>query len=64
MKRADLERHLRKNGCEVKREGGKHCFWWHPESKLTASVPRHNEIKNWTAIGICQGLKIPPPEKY
>jgi mRNA interferase HicA len=59
MKRADLERHLRRHGCELLREGGKHSYWINPANGKRAPVPRHNEIKNTTANGICRQLSIP-----
>lgn len=46
MKLNDLERHLRKNGCVKKREGGNHTIWENPSNKKISPVPRHNEIKN------------------
>lgn len=58
MKRVDLERHLRRHGCELLREGGKHSFWINPVTGQRASVPRHTEIKNMTANGICRQLGI------
>lgn len=61
MKRLDLERHLRKYGCCLKREGGKHTVWENPSNNESTTVPRHNEIKNSTAKEICKQLDIPLP---
>jgi predicted RNA binding protein YcfA (HicA-like mRNA interferase family) len=61
MKLQDLERHLRNNGCEFYREGGAHSIWWNPQNKKMTSVPRHREIKEGTARGICGQLEIPKP---
>lgn len=63
MKLADLEKHLREHGCEVRRDTGKHTFWWNPATRSAAPVPRHKEIKNPTAWGICHALDIPVPAK-
>ncbi|MGI8604602.1 MAG: type II toxin-antitoxin system HicA family toxin [Verrucomicrobiales bacterium] len=59
MKLADLERHLRSRGCELYREGSKHSIWWNRVTRKTASVPRHREIKEFTARAICRQLEVP-----
>ena len=59
MKRTDLERHLRQNGCELLREGGKHSFWINPANGQRTAVPRHTEIKDRTANRICRQVGIP-----
>ncbi len=61
MKRADLERHLRRNGCEFYREGGAHSIWFNPANRKISSIPRHREIKENTARLICKQLEIPRP---
>ena len=61
MKLADLERHLHAHGCALYREGSRHSVWWNPATRKTAAVPRHREIKNPTAWGICKALEIPEP---
>ena len=61
MKRADLERHLRTQGCELFREGGKHSVWWNPRNRKTASIPRHREVKNFTARAVCRQLDVADP---
>ena len=48
----------------MKRDTGKHTIWWNPAAQCGAAVPRHKEIKNFTAKGICQGLDIPEPAAY
>lgn len=30
VKRSDLVRHLRAQGCELLREGSRHSWWWNP----------------------------------
>ena len=61
MKLADLERHLRREGCAFYREGGGHTIWINPNNRKIASVPRHREIKEFTARAICKQLEIARP---
>jgi predicted RNA binding protein YcfA (HicA-like mRNA interferase family) len=61
VKLADLERHLRSHGCELYREGSKHSIWWNPAKRKTTSVPRHRELKEFTARAICRQLEVPIP---
>jgi len=61
MKLRDLERHLRRQGCVFFREGGAHTVWLNPSNRKITSVPRHREIKEGTARGICKQLEIPRP---
>jgi predicted RNA binding protein YcfA (HicA-like mRNA interferase family) len=61
MKLADLERHLRQQGCVVLREGGAHTVWFNPQRRKITSVPRHREIKEGTVRAICKQLEIPYP---
>ena len=59
MKLRRLIKHLRENGCEFIREGGKHSWWGNPERSTRAAVPRHREIPNILAQEICKELEIP-----
>lgn len=59
MKRNALLRHLRKNGCFLKREGGSHSLWTNPLTGVTEAVPRHNEIPDRLAKKICKELSAP-----
>lgn len=59
MKRRRLIRHLRKNGCNLVREGRKHSWWGNSEQGTRAAVPRHTEISNDLAKEICKELEIP-----
>jgi mRNA interferase HicA len=43
MKRGELLRHLRDNGCELLREGARHSWWHNPSQNKRSSVPRHTE---------------------
>ena len=60
MKRSQLVKHLRNNGCVLVREGGRHSWWSNPEQNRRSSVPRHNEIRDQLARKICKDLGIPP----
>ncbi len=46
MKRGDLLRELSAQGCQLKRNGGRHDIWQNPINGKTAPIPRHNEIPN------------------
>jgi mRNA interferase HicA len=61
LKLADLIRHLRRHGCLLKRDTGKHTIWWNPAKVCSSAVPRHKEIKEFTARAICDALEIPRP---
>jgi mRNA interferase HicA len=58
MKRTQLLKHLRKNGCIFIREGGSHSWWGNPNESRRSSVPRHSEIKDHLARKICKDLGI------
>ena len=60
MKRGDLIRYLRENGCEFVREGSRHSWWCNPGHNKRSAVPRHNEVDNDLARKICKDLGIPP----
>lgn len=62
MKRSDLLAHLASYGCTLEREGGSHSIWKNPASGEIQAVPRHNEIKKFTAKSICRKLSIPVPK--
>lgn len=59
MKRGDLIRHLKHQGCELLREGSNHSWWWNPHQNKRSSIPRHNEIDDNLARKICKDLEIP-----
>ncbi|MDE2812281.1 MAG: type II toxin-antitoxin system HicA family toxin [Gemmatimonadota bacterium] len=59
MKRGALLRHLRRNGCYLKREGSAHSLWCNPATGAVEAVPRHVEIPNRLAKKICKALSIP-----
>lgn len=58
MKRKDLLRHLRDEGCVLSREGAKHSVFFNKESRTTSTVPRHAEIKDFLVKKICRDLGI------
>jgi mRNA interferase HicA len=62
MKREALLRHLRRHGCELAREGGRHSWWHNPAQNKRSAVPRHNEIDNDLARKICRDLGIAKPK--
>jgi len=59
VKRGRLLRHLRKNGCQLKREGRSHSIWINPNTGAVETVPRHSEVANRLAAKICRGLGVP-----
>jgi len=59
MKRESLLRHLRRHGCQLKREGRAHSLWHNPVTGAVETVPRHTEIPNLLARKICRGLGLP-----
>ena len=61
MKRVNLVRHLVAHGCYLDREGARHSIYRNPANGLCAAVPRHREIKDHLARGICDELQIPRP---
>ncbi len=61
MKREDLLRHLRINGCYLKREGGSHSLWVNSANGAMQAVPRHSEIAEMLAKSICKRLGLPVP---
>jgi mRNA interferase HicA len=58
VKRRDLLRRLRENGCQLVREGAEHSIWENPTNGRRASVPRHREIAEYTALRILHHLGI------
>ena len=59
MKRTEFLQHLRKNGCELLREGRRHSWWYNPGQNRRSAVPRHTEIENNLARKICKDLGVP-----
>jgi len=59
MKRRALLKHLRRNGCYLKQEGGSHSLWCNPRTGWIEAVPRHTEVANRLAHKVCKQLSIP-----
>jgi mRNA interferase HicA len=60
MKRKELLKYLRSQGCEFIREGARHSWWYNSSLNRRSAVPRHNEIRDILAKKICKDLGIPP----
>jgi len=60
MKRKELLKYLRSQGCEFIREGGRHSWWYNPTLNRRSAIPRHSEIRDILAKKICKDLGIPP----
>lgn len=58
MKRKEFIKHLKSQGCEFLREGGRHSWWYNPVQNRRSAVPRHNEIKDILARKICKDMGI------
>ncbi|HDR52216.1 MAG TPA: addiction module toxin, HicA family [Mariniphaga anaerophila] len=56
MKRTKLIKHLSKNGCVLLREGKKHSY--NPMAGKISAIPRHFDIKQFTAEKICKDLEV------
>lgn len=61
MKLKDLVKHLERNRCVFRREGGNHTIYKNLANGIMTSVPRHREIKENLVKKICDDLGIPRP---
>ena len=61
MKRRDLVRHLKKQGCRQSREGGRHTVFTNPTTGRSSSIPRHRELNEFLVKKICKDLDVPAP---
>lgn len=61
MKRVDLVRHLKAEGCRLLRDRGKHAVYFNPANNQVTTVPRHREINEFLSRKICRDLAIPEP---
>jgi len=59
MKRSKLLKHLRRDGCYLKREGRSHSLWCNPSTGHIEAVPRHTEIPDRLAKKIIKSLSLP-----
>ena len=62
MKREALLAYLRLHGCELVREGGSHSIWRNRDTGEIQAVPRHKEVKRFTAKSICRRLGVAVPK--
>lgn len=46
MKRIDLIKHLKANGCELLREGANHAIYRNKENGKQTAIGRHQELDN------------------
>jgi mRNA interferase HicA len=60
MKRKDLLKYLRTQGCAFVREVARHSWWSNLSLNRRSAIPRHNEIRDILAKKICKDLGIPP----
>src|ERR1039457_4032802 len=58
MKLEGLLRHLRRQGCVLRREGKEHAIWETPQTGHAEAVPRHSEISNHIYLpgGVAPGM--------
>ncbi|MCI0491713.1 MAG: type II toxin-antitoxin system HicA family toxin [Planctomycetes bacterium] len=61
MKRVDLIRHLKVNGCYLLRDRGRHSVYVNPTNNRVSAVPRHREINDFLARRIFRDLQVPEP---
>ena len=60
MKKQELLKILNQMGVVFVRHGKKHDIYLQPATKIETAVPRHDEIKNFTAKIIIQTLSRKP----
>ena len=61
MKRSALLRLLRRSGCVLKREGGRHSLWTNPSNGVVEAIPRHREIPDVLVKKVLKRLEVPAP---
>jgi len=54
VKRKELLRHLRRNGCTLLREGANHSVYVNRTTGKVSTVPRHSEINEFLSRKICR----------
>ena len=59
MKRTRLVQILNQMGAVFVRHGKRHDVYWQPLTKVETTVPRHDEIKEFTAKSIIKTLSVP-----
>ena len=63
MKRNKLIRHLEDNGCYLLREDSNHSLYYNPLNNAISTVPRHADVKKFTAQKIFKDLNISVPQE-
>ncbi len=60
MKYSELKKLLRKNGCQLEREGAGHEIWYSPKTGKRFTVGRHNteEVKTGTLKNILKDAGV------
>lgn len=60
MKRRELLQHLRRNGCEMLREGGRHSVFWNPSNGRTSAipVPEARQLLMGRQLSVGEGLEV------
>ena len=56
MKRKELIKIIKSNGCVFVRHGGNHDWYKNPETGKSQSIPRHTEIEDGLAKRIIKRL--------
>jgi mRNA interferase HicA len=59
MKRKQLIRYLRSQGCEMLREGSSHSWWFNPQLNKRSAIPRHTGVIIITIGQFSNGKKLP-----
>ncbi len=60
MKRGEFIKYLKKNNCDLLREGSKHSVYFNMINNKQTTIPRHPEIADILCKVICKQLEIPP----
>ncbi|MDO8636415.1 MAG: type II toxin-antitoxin system HicA family toxin [Dehalococcoidia bacterium] len=50
MRRQELIKHLKKQGCVLYREGKRHTLYLNPNNGRVSPIPRHQGINNFLVI--------------
>ncbi|MDR2802308.1 MAG: type II toxin-antitoxin system HicA family toxin [Prevotellaceae bacterium] len=60
MKASELKKKLRKEGCYLYRQGGRHELWYSPTTHRLFPIPRHGtqEVARGTAKAIFEAAGI------
>ena len=59
MKRYQLIKHLKRHGCVLIREGGRHSWWGNPNLEQRSAIPRDTEISIILAKKRFANISIP-----